>query len=230
VTIGNSIAGDLFNVASTFWTGTNTYGAISASQPTGSSSVVYSVPAGKMQPADLHELLVEANQPNFVAGRLSVTYAGALADRTEALSPALSAPSVSTVVTSPYVRLRGQLPVQAEYPALARFIYFQDGGASADRLIFIVLTKGYLGATPAATWDVVTPDFGIVFGFNTNWMLSTSSIIYQADAYSGSGAVLFGAVPVVGNVVKVAYRVQANSSFLRSDASALHRRAQYLRR
>ena len=229
VTIGNSIAGDLFNVESTFWTGTNTYGAISASQPTGSSSVVYSVPAGKMQPADIHELFVEANQPNFVAGRLNVAYVGALADRTEALSPALSAPAVSTVVRTPFVRLRGQLPSQAEYPALTRFIYFQDGGASADRLIYIVLTKGYLGATPA-TWDVVTPDFSIVFGFNTNWMLSTSSIIYQAEAYAGSGPVLFGAVPAVGEVVKVAYRVQANSSFLRSNASALHRRAQYLRR
>jgi len=229
VTIGNGIAGDLFNVENTFWTGTNTYGAISANQPTGASSVVYSVPAGKMLPSDSHELLVEATQPNFVAGRLNVAYVGALADRTEALSPALSAPSVSTVVTTPFVRLRGQLPSQAEYPALTRFIYFQDGGASADRLIFIVLTKGYLGVTPA-TWDVVTPDFGTVFGFNTNWMLSTSSIIYEAEAYAGSGAVLFGAVPTVGEVIKVAYRVQANSSFLRSEASALHRRAQYLRR
>jgi hypothetical protein len=230
VTIGNGIPGDIFNVANTFWTGTNTYGAISASQPTVFNSAVYSVPSAKMVAGDLHELLVEANQPNFFSGRVNVAYLGALADRTEALSPALSSPSVSTLTYTPYLRLRGQLPVQAEYPSAARFIYFQDGGAATDRLLFIVLTKGFLGATPSSTWDVVTPDFGTIFGFNPTWMPSTSSVLYEADAFAGSGALLFGAVPIVGDVVKQAYRVQANNTLLRANAGALHARAQYLRR
>jgi len=230
VTIGNGITGDLFNVANTFWTGTNTYGAISTSQPTVLNSTVYSVPSARMVAGDLHELQIEANQPNFFSGRVNVAYLGALADRTEALSPALSSPSVSTLTSTPYLRLRGQLPVQAEYPSAARFIYFQDGGAATDRLLFIVLTKGFLGATPSSTWDVVTPDFGTIFGFNPTWMPSTSSVVYEADAFAGSGALLFGAMPIVGDVVKLAFRVQANNTLLRANAGALHARVQYLRR
>jgi len=230
ITIGNGIAFDQFRISNTFWTGTNTYGTISATQPT-TSSTVYSVPAAKLQPGDMHEMVVESNQPSFFSGRVNVTYVGALTDRTETLPPVLSSPTLSTLTTAPYVRLRGQLPAQAEYPAATRFIYFQDGaGTGPHRLLYIVLTKGYLGATPASTWDVVTPDFGVLFGFNNSWMLSTPSIVFQAEAYAGPGPVLFGAVPTVGDVVKVAYRVQSNSTLLRANASLFPSRAQYLRR
>ena len=230
ITITNGIAFDQFSITNTFWTGTNTYGTISASQPT-TSATVYSVPAAKLQPGDMHELVVEANQPNFFSGRVNVTYVAALTDRTEALPPTLSSPTISTLATAPYVRLRGQLPVQAEYPAATRFIYFQDGGGTGPhRLLYLVLTKGYLGATPASTWDVVVPDFGVLFGFNNNWMLSTSSVVFQAEAYAGQGQVLFGAVPTVGDVVKVAYRVLSTSSLLSASARAFPSRGQYLRR
>jgi len=217
LTIGNLTTGDNMNVANTFWSSTSTYGVMHAFQPVGGVNTLYSMPAAKILAGDQHELLVETYQTGFAFGRVNVSYLGALADRTELLAPNLSTPSVTAVSTTPYVRLRGLLPVQAEYPTATRFIFFQDGGSSADRLVYIVVTNGFLGGTPATNWEATIPEFGSVSGLNTAWLPSSSIVIYQAEAYTSPGPVLFGGVPSIGDVVKVAYRVASNGSLLRAN-------------
>ncbi len=230
LTVSNSTAGDLFNVASTFLTSTSTYGVVHAAQPGTTSATLYSVPAGQMLPGDLHEVLVESYQPGFSTGRTNVAYVGAVSDRTETLAPVLSNPTVSTLTATPYLRLRGLLPVQPEYPAASRFVFYQAPATGPERLVFIAVTSGYLGGTPVGNWDVVVPDFGTIFGLNANWMLAPGSVIFQVEAYAGRGPLLFGALPVAGDVVRVAYRVQTTSAFLRAQVPPFHNRLQYLRR
>lgn len=233
LTIANTTAGDQFDLFNTLWTSTATYGLVHAVHLHAPSTTVYSVPASQMQPGDLHELLVEAYQSDllgFTYGRINVAYVGAIADRTETLAAVLSTPTVTTLASSPYLRLRGLLPVQAEYTAASQFGFFQDGGASADRLVFVAVTSAFLGAVPNANWDVAIPDFGIIFGLNTNWMLAPGPVIYQVVAYSGRSPVLFGAVPVAGDVVRVAYRVLTTSALLTAGIRPFHERVQYLRR
>ncbi|MEK7401709.1 MAG: hypothetical protein AABZ80_05025 [Gemmatimonadota bacterium] len=229
LTVNNVGTGDNINIGSTFWSATNTYGIVHALQPTNTSNTLFSMPAGKLQAGDFHELVVETYQTGFAFGRVNVAYLGALADRTETLAPNLSTPGVNTISASPYTRLRGQLPVQAEYPTAARFIFFQAGGNAADRLVYVVATAGFLGGTPASNWDVAIPEFGLVAGLNNSWLPSTSFVLYQAEAYSAPGPVLFGGVPSVGDVVRAAYRVTSSGTVVRAALRAIDTR-QYLRR
>ena len=229
LTIANTFPGDNINIGNTFFSSSDSYGVMHAFQPTTTSNTLYSMPAARFLAGDLHELLIETYQTGFSSGRLSVLYVGAISNRTETLAPNLSTPSISVITTSPYTRFRGLLPVQAEYPSAARFIFFQDGGSAADRLVYVVASAGYLGATPASNWDVSIPEFGAVAGLNNSWLPSSSIVVYQAESYSGPGPVLFGGVPSLGDVVRVAYRVASNGSLLREGLRRADPR-QYLRR
>jgi len=239
LTIANLTAGDNMNIGNTFWTGTNTYGVVHSFQPTATTNALYSMPAAKLIAGDFHELLIETYQSGFLSGRYDVAYLGAITDRTETMPPNVSVPSVSILSTAPYVRYRGTLAVQPEFPTATRFIYFQNGGSAADRLVYIVVTAGFLGATPASSWDATIPDFGGVPGLNNSWLPSSPFIEYQAEAYASPGPVMFGGIPSIGDVIKVAYRYGTNGALLRSGLSAPSLRAslrrdiqtrQYLRR
>jgi hypothetical protein len=238
LTIANLTAGDFMNVGTTFWTNTNTYGVVHSFQPTASVNTLYSMPAAKFEAGDVQELFVETFQSGFFSGRYSIAYLGALADRTETMGPTLATPSSETISTAPYVRVKGVLPVQAEYPAAARFLYYQNGGFSADRLIYLAVTAGFLGATPSTNWEVKMPAFGSVSGLNNAWLPSTTNLEYQAEAYAGPSGVLFGGVPTSGDVVRVAYAVASTgagpSGLVMSDLRGPARRrvqpGQYFRR
>jgi hypothetical protein len=238
LTISNLTSGDAMNVGNSFWTGTSSYGVVHSFQPTAATNQLWSMPAAKFQAGDLHELLVETFQSGFSFGRVNVAYLGAITgDRTETMGANLSTPTATNLTSSPYARMRGTLPVQADYPSATRFIYFQAGGSSADRLIFVVMTSGYLGGTPSS-WEVTIPEFGSVSGLNANWLPSTNLLLYQAEAYASPGAVLFGGTPAQGDVVKVAYRISSTGSLLRAGSAPALRASlkrgiesrQYLRR
>ena len=233
LTVANTSAGDSINIGNTFSTGTKTHVIVNVFQTVATSSTLYSVPAAKLTTGDYHELLVETYRSDY-SGRLNYSYLGAITDRTETLAPSLSTPAVTTISTSPYMRLRGQLPVQPEYSTLTQFIFCQSCGTSTEHQVFVVVTAAYLGATPASTWDVSIPEFGAVPGLNTNWLPATSFLIYEADAFGGPASVLFGATPVPGDSWHYAYRVLSNGALLRAAALRGDRsfatERQYLRR
>jgi hypothetical protein len=232
--IGNTLSGDSFYTVSTLLTGTNTYGTMGSSVPPANavSFLAYSVPGAKLVAGDVHELYIEANQPGtttYFTARSLASYVGALTDHTETLGPLLSTPTTTTLSTTPYVRFRGQLPVQADYPTATRFLYVEEG-TTQDRLVFLWMTAGYLGATPVGNWDVVTPDFTGVSGFQSGWMLQNEDALYQVDALSGSGAVLFNTVPAAGQVVKGSLRVQYTDVIVGAGIGTVRGAVQYLRR
>lgn len=209
--VNGSIAGEQLSLYNTWWTGTSTYATLHT-LPAQPSVVVQHVPAAQLASDDLHELYVGGDQPNGSAGHFLALYFTTPADRAVTFGPYLLAPTVSTVSVSPYVRMRGRIPVQPEYPSTARFGFYQEPSGGGSRLVYVALTAAYLGGTPPVEWDHVIPDFGTVAGFSTSWMLIPGSpILHISEAYAGRSILLFGARPVAGDQLLGAYRVASGA-------------------
>jgi hypothetical protein len=235
LTIGGLQSADEIEMQNTFWTATSTFGTAHSAQLTGPGPwTLHAVPANKMITGDLHELFVDAFQagPSQVIGRSYVVYYGAPADRNDALGPGLSTPSLNVVAVAPYARVRGLLASQPEYNTSARFGYFQSSSTSS-RTVIVGVSAAYFAATPT-TWDMLIPDFTGTTGFQPVWMLAPNAPTnFFAEAFSGRTELLFGALPSLGDEVKLAYRVGQTSTTQLLRAPLAHARSrlpQYLRR
>jgi hypothetical protein len=193
------------------WSATASYGAVHSGVATGGTATMHTVPGAQLVAGDLHELFIDAFQSNFQVGHSLVSYFAGTGDRTETLAPLLSIPAVTMPATSPYVRLRGQLPSQAEYPSAVRFVFLQ-GLTGSRKLILLVTTAAYLSGTPA-TWDLLMPDLNAVAGFNTAWAFTTDQATpFSAEGYSARGDLLFGALPALNETIKIGYRVSQTTT------------------
>jgi len=233
LTVSGTIAGDLILFQNTLRTLTSSYGTLQVANPVGTTATLYAVPANQLATGDLHEFFVDASNASVTVGHAYVEYFRDPADKTIALSPILSAPAVSLLSAAPYARLRASLPAQAEYPTVARF-HFSQGPLGSRRFVIPVLSAAHLGAMPT-TWEFVIPDMSGTAGFNAAWMLSAGqNVPYLAEAFSGRGDLLFGALPVNGDVYRLAYRELSTTTLRIRDAASPLRRLgltpQYLRR
>jgi hypothetical protein len=216
-------------------TGTATAGLLHNGAPITGSINVSSAPAALLAGNDLHQLYVEASQSTNTAivGHSYFTYFGSPDTRNDALGPLLSIPTLSSLGASPYQRMRGGMNSQGDYNTSALFAFDQGSGF---RTIYVGVSAAHLGATPS-TWDTEIPDFSGTAGFNSSWMLSASplsSTIYLAQAFSGRQELLFGAVPVAGDMVKSGYRIGFTTTALKSlvqgTRTVQRPRLQYFRR
>lgn len=217
-----------------FWSATSTYGTVQYGSVPGGSTTFASAPADQVLAGDVHELLVDAFQSNGQVGHAAYAYFGAPGDRSETLGPLLPSPTVTTLSSSPYARVRGQMASQSEYGSAGLF-FLEQGVTGSRRFLLMVGTVGYYGTRPP-TWDFVVPDFSSVPGFTTSWMMASGPAVFTVQAFDGRGDVLFGAVPLSGEVIKLAYRSSIGATLLRQpgpQALPLPRAAlitQYLRR
>jgi len=145
---------------------------------------------------------------------------------------ALSAPAVSVVTKTPYVRLEGQLPVQNEYSGYSYF-YFKYEEPEEFAIIYSLLeTRGYLGGS-AAAWDVTVPDLTSLAGFQSAWMIQPTQTLIDISAAAASGGLralaldtpswgeyrpwfLHGAVPKDGETEGYARSIGGRVQFSRS--------------
>jgi len=67
--------------------------------------------------------------------------------------PVPSSPTVTTVATAPYLRLRVQSPLQEEYGDLISLQFGTLQGA-----LTLIATAEYLSGSPPATWALTVPD------------------------------------------------------------------------
>jgi hypothetical protein len=169
------------------------------------SAPLISVPSANLVTGDMHQLtlfaLAESNDILFRGAILHYRGAG---DKHLSLGPALSSPSVTVAGTTPYVRLRVQLPSQSDYPDFAQFRFTQSEGGGKS--VSVLITKGYFGGTPAS-WDVTMPDASAVPGFQSSWMLQNG----VATAWDGEAWLLalpwfFGGALTDGSLSKFATR------------------------
>jgi hypothetical protein len=200
-------------------TATSSYGVVQSGQAPGGAATLSSVPAEQLAPGDLHELYVDAVQSNFLAGHSAVSYYTTPGNRAETLGPLLNVPSVTVPVATPYARARAELPSQAEYGTVVQ-VGFVQGNSGSQRVVVLTATADHYGARPS-TWDLIVPDFSAVPGFTSSWMPVTGqSLPFFAQAFSGRGDLLFGAIPAAGEMIRLAYRVSTSSTLLRAPGTA----------
>jgi hypothetical protein len=229
---GNGFIIDFTNY---LWSATSTYGPINAGPVPGGSTTLYSVPAAQLVAADRHELAIDAYSTDGRTGHGLYAYFGGTGDRTETLGPLLSIPQISVPTTTPYTRLRAQLPSQPEYPGTV--VFFAVQGTSPNiREVLMIGSASYFGGMPA-TWDFLYPDLANVSGFNTSWAPAAGqALAFYGQAFDARDELLLGAVPNLGETIRVAYRLSQTSTLLRaSGPSTVLRRPllvprQYFRR
>lgn len=151
----NGLAGTVVNV-----------GSIGASPAT-----VSGIPSTHTQAGDFHQLLAIATAGTTLQ-RLVYQYNRELISRTLTFGPNLNAPTVVSIVGSPYGRLRVQGTWQSDY---------NDGigagmsqATNPSRAWSINASHSYFGGA-VTTFELELPDFSAVTGFNNAWGLASGT-------------------------------------------------------
>ena len=161
--------------------------------------LTYGVPDTLLQPGDFHMASALAVASNGQSGRLVQSIAHSLVDQTVTLGPALTTPSVTSLGTTPYLRLRAQLASQIEYNSGISTEYEQGANAVAVRS-----TANYFGGTPA-NWIVDVPDltsagydasWGLRSGTNMSWLV----VAVRGDILPFLGAPLVDGAQIFGGL------------------------------
>ncbi len=122
-----------------------------------SAAVVYSIPAERRIPGDIHRI-------DLTSGGLTVQhYFREGGDLSLALGPPLATETFTTVATTPYRRVRAEVPSQPEYGAEISIEMSQSSSRRSSRAT-LTATREYFGETPAV-WSLTLPDFSGVPGF-----------------------------------------------------------------
>lgn len=167
------------------------------------------VPDAMLQPGDLHQVSVFAAAASGTAYRIVLLMRHSAGADAVTLGPALSQPTVSTLGTSPTLRLRSQLPFQTEYSAAANAEF--DQGANS---VSVTMTAAYAGGTQAA-WTLDIPDLASA-GYNTTWGLKSGSTLdWQVIAGGGNILSLLGAVPADGDRISIGGAAKSSVTFSR---------------
>jgi hypothetical protein len=173
----------------------------------GAARTFHDVPASILVDGDLHKLSFYGDANDFASARSVITYFRQPSDKTVVLGPKLNRPTITTVATSPYLRIRATLASQAEYGSAVRLEYAQDDFGGVNTTSWIVTgTAGYFGGTPS-TWDLEIPDLSAVPGFPSGIGFVPSQTTYVTASAWGDllGVYVFsGRAPRDGDVVKYA--------------------------
>lgn len=188
------------------------------------SQTIYGVPSGLTQSGDLHQLDLQAQPPSGERYRVVRRWYRDPANQSLSLGPTLNTPAISSLATSPYLRLRASLQSQSEYDSFAT-AYFIQGPDNDITSVFVTHTAGYHGGTPG-TWQLdIPPDLddagfsisdGLVSGNGTQWFV---------EAFDGSLSDFIGATPTENATVRWAGRTSDVVALrsLREDGSKAER-------
>jgi hypothetical protein len=131
--------------------------------------------------------------------------------------PRVAGIAVSTISTSPYLRLRGQAASQGAYTAGA-IAYFAQG----NRTVSVGMTAGYVGTAPA-TWMLDIPDL-TTGGYDPSWALkSGQSTAWEVDAAGGDVLPFIGGNPTNNAQIMIAGAQQSSAPFSTSRFRTLRR-------
>jgi hypothetical protein len=144
----------------------------------------YGLPAAQLASGDLHELFVTTGT------RSAILYVHSVADRTVTLGSALGAPTITTAATTPYLRLRAQLPQQTEYNRVGEASYTQNMSGTFHT-VTIFMTMAYAAAATSGLYDLVIPDLSGVTGFSAVWALQPG-VSTRWNAIEVGGTFLLG--------------------------------------
>jgi len=158
----------------------------------GSRASFFGLPDSLLQPGDFHSISVfggSATSFRFVQLLThSVTAKGT------AFGPLLSsATKVTTLGTTPYLRVRAQVPALATYTSAANVVLSQNSNNVA-----VLMTAGYVGSAPTA-WTIDVPDLAGA-GYDASWGIKNgvgvSWTVTAVSALNGNLLPFLGGTPV----------------------------------
>ena len=175
------------------------------------------VPDSLLQPGDLHAVGVDAATVGGMSSRSAILLHHSVVRDTVTFGPALNQPSVTSIATSPYLRLRAQLVSQSAYNAAAAADFDQSANS-----VTVIATAGYAGSTPAS-WTLDIPDLASA-GYDPAWGLKSGSAVdWEVTALGGSFLPALGAIPVNGQRILAATQGSSSTSFNRLARVILRR-------
>lgn len=123
--------------------------------------IVYSIPASRLAPGDLHELFLSSDD------RTIRLYYHEPQDRTVVLGPPGSQPVFTTLGTSLHSRIRVEVPSQPEYAGSIGVSYAQSvqPGMTTRIVASLEASREYFNGTPAA-WRLEVPDLSGMIDFD----------------------------------------------------------------
>ena len=212
VTLNNAGTNGVAMIETAVQTANGTLATLAQMGGVGATQFSYvSLPASLRVATDMHVLWALASGPSD--DREVYTHYRTPAAKTLTFGPALSQPTVAQVATSPYLRLRADLPSQTDYPDAASVEFVQSNGDLAFKLVTVTTTRAFLGSTPA-TWRLEIPDFGSTY--EADWGLAAGSYNWGIAAVDGDVTVALGAPPSDGTTIRIGSRFSQTEQVLYS--------------
>ena len=124
------------------------------------SAPLHSLPAVRLAEGDIHMAHLRMGELRSVDRYFRVGE-----DVTLSVGPELATPTLTTVATQPYRRIRVELPSQPQYDASVDVYLAQNAPASnSSSDITLYTTREYFGGTPSV-WALEVPDLSSIPGF-----------------------------------------------------------------
>ena len=169
------------------------------------SQPIYGVPASLTQAGDLHQVRLEARAASNDRYRVVTRWYRDPANQSLLLGPALNTPSITSLGTSPYLRLRASLQAQSEYDSFATAYFIQEENGELFS-VFVTHTSGYHGGAPA-TWVLdIPPDLDDAGWPNSAWLLTGFGTQWFVEAIDGSLTDFIGATTTENSTIRWAGR------------------------
>ena len=160
----------------------------------------YALPETQLLPGDLQVLTATTHGATPNSSRNVLMYFRAPIDRTLAVGADVIAPNISTVATTPSLRLRARFMPQDEYDRETSVFYTADGTSN----VAVSMTAAYAASNSA--YDLVVPELSGVAGFNQAWALHpAASVRWSANRIGGTLGLGFDPVPTDGAIRRTAF-------------------------
>lgn len=201
------------------------YSANGAIGSGGVRAVYYGLPDTLLTPGDYHSVSVIAAPPgsNGTSFRFLQVLAHAVSTTTTTtLGPQLGpGTAVTTVGTTPSLRLRAQVPAVGTYTSGANAQFQQNANT-----VSISMTGAYLASAPT-TWTLDVPDFSSA-GYDANWGLKSGAAVSWSvvafSALNGNLLPFIGGAPTDGAQLTGAGAVGSSATSSASSLVPLRRR------
>jgi len=164
------------------------------------------VPDSLLHSGDYHAITILAAPPgnNPTSFRLILRLLHTGVSDTVTFGPRAAVPTVTSLGTTPYLRLRTELPFQTAYNAAASAEFSQDYNR-----VDILATAAYAGGSPAM-WRIDIPDLSSA-GYNATWgMRGGVGVDWEIGAFGGNFLPFAGGAPVHGALITGGVTVNAS--------------------
>ena len=178
----------------------STYGVVTG-QDVGTIRPYFVIPEGQLLPGDLQVLNASGHgaTPNSVQS--ASRFFRAVQDYTVGLGADVVPPTLTTIATSPTLRLRAYFVNQAEYSRETSVSFQED----STRVVSVSMTQDY-ALQIGGVYDLVIPELTGAAGFQPAWALSpTTSLRWSAARIGGTLGLGIEPVPFDGATQRGAF-------------------------